>query len=97
MRLMLLYPLAMSAACSPMADPPASSAEQRPAPTAAIAQSPSDKLSGHWEVEQIGDVSFPKQQGMVNFQSDEFFSHEAGCGGGHPAFFQAGKDGSLRT
>ena len=103
MRLLLLFPLAMGAACSPVAEPPVPPAEQAPppapapAPTATIGQLPSDKLFGQWEVERIDDIAFPKQQGIVNFQSEEFFSHEAGCGGGHPAFFEAGKDGSFRT
>ena len=95
--LLLLFSFTAFSACSPMAEPPAQPAERAPAPTAAIAPTPADKLFGHWEVERIDDIAFPKQQGIVNFQSDVFFSHEAGCGGGHPAFFEAGKDGSFRA
>lgn len=99
MRLLLLFSLAIGAACSTVAEPPVPPAEQAPpsAPTATIGQLPSDKLFGQWEVERIDGIAFPKQQGIVNFQSEEFFSHEGGCGGGHPAFFEAGKDGSFRT
>ncbi|MBX7481733.1 META domain-containing protein [Qipengyuania qiaonensis] len=58
---------------------------------------PENALNGQWEVVRIDDLAFPAKLGIVNFQSGQFFSHEAGCGGGHPAFYEAGADGSLRT
>ena len=59
--------------------------------------SPFELLDGQWTVERVGSTRFPLDVGIVNFQSDEFFSHEAGCGGGHPAFYSAGVDGSFST
>ncbi len=54
-------------------------------------------LQAKWEVVRIDDLAFPTQQSFVHFQSEGFFTHEAGCGGGHPAFYEATKDGSLTT
>ena len=54
-------------------------------------------IEGQWAVRSVGNTPFPGNQGIVNFQSETFFSHEAGCGGGHPAFYEATPGGDLRT
>lgn len=54
-------------------------------------------LRNRWEVVRIDSVIFPDKQAFVHFQADGFFSHEAGCGGGHPAFYDASSDGALST
>ena len=56
-----------------------------------------EALQARWEVVRIDDLTFPAQQSFVHFQRDGFFTHEAGCGGGHPAFYEATTDGSLTT
>ncbi len=58
---------------------------------------PFTKLEGQWAIETVGDTAFPANVGIVNFQSKDFFSHEAGCGGGHPAFYEASPNGDLST
>ena len=58
---------------------------------------PLSALQARWEVVRIDDLTFPTQQSFVHFQRDGFFSHEAGCGGGHPAFYEATADGGLTT
>lgn len=98
MRLVLLsFPIALGAACAPTSDTPVPPVDDVSAPTAAVEETPAQMLSGQWEIERIDNTLFPKQQGIVNFQSEEFFSHEAGCGGGHPAFYNAGLDGTFKT
>lgn len=98
MRLVLLsFPMALGAACAPTSDTPVPPVDDVSAPTAAVEQTPAQMLSGQWEIERIDNTLFPKQQGIVNFQSEEFFSHEAGCGGGHPAFYDAGLGSTFKT
>ncbi|RDC61235.1 hypothetical protein HME9302_02455 [Alteripontixanthobacter maritimus] len=89
------------AACVP---PPTTDRAPTPAPAAATPAADAEAatmLGGQWMVQRIGELAYPSGNsadiGIVHFQSDEFFSHEAGCGGGHPAFYAAGADGTLRT
>lgn len=102
MRFLIFIPFSALAACSlttPPEDAPPTSAPSvaaRPGADPAPVD-PLDTLRNRWEVARIDDVTFPDKQAFVHFQQDGFFSHEAGCGGGHPAFYDAKPDGTLST
>ena len=92
-------------ACAPATGPePSADAQRVEEPVTETAQIPEklgfnalEGLQARWEVVRIDDLAFPAQQSFVHFQRDGFFSHEAGCGGGHPAFYKATADGGLTT
>ncbi|ANU06852.1 META domain-containing protein [Paraurantiacibacter namhicola] len=93
---------ACNAGAGPVADAGTSSeslgdmaATTVPMGEAALAQI--DPLGGTWIVRSVGMRDFPGDWGRVNFSGGGFFTHEAGCGGGHPAFYQARADGTLEV
>lgn len=73
--------------------PPTSVADGDPASAAPMLRA----LEQRWEVVRIDTLAFPDKQAFVHFQKEGFFSHEAGCGGGHPAFYTATGEGALST
>lgn len=92
----LLALAACSAALEPQgrkAVPDDPEAMSVPIGEAALAQI--DPLGGTWLVRRVGEVPFPADRGIVTFSGGGFLTHEAGCGGGHPAFYQARPGGSL--
>jgi heat shock protein HslJ len=51
-----------------------------------------DPLGGQWRVERLGEESFARFGGWVNFSAGGFLNHGAGCSGGHPAFYRLDGD-----